>query len=327
MKAAWYEKNGAPDDVLVVGEMERPKPGPGEVLVRIRASGVNPSDVKSRQGLRAPIAFPRVVPHSDGDGVIEAVGEGVDPKRVDERVWLWNAQWQRPFGTAAQYCALPARQAVELAGRVDFAAGACLGIPAMTAHACLFFDGPIKGQWVLVTGGAGAVGHTAIQLAHWGGARVIATASGPAKAALAKAAGAEIVINYRTEDVATRVREATQGRGVDRVIEVEFGGNLETTLKCLRANGVIAAYASAAEPQPRLPFYPMLFAGVTLRLVLVYILPEAARVAAMRDINAALASGALAPPIDSLFPLERIAEAHARVESGQALGNVVVTLD
>jgi NADPH2:quinone reductase len=246
MKAAWYEKNGPADRVLMVGELPTPRPGPGEVLVRVFASGVNPSDVKSRQGLRSPIAYPRVIPHSDGAGIIEAVGQGVDSARVGERVWLWNGQWGRPMGTAAQFCALPTRQAVELPGDVDFTAGACLGIPAMTAHACLFSDGPLKGRWILVTGGAGSVGHAAIELAHWGGAKVIATASGPAKIGVARTAGADIVINYKSENVAQRVREATQGKGVDRIVEVEFGGNLQTSLECVRANSVIAAYASGA---------------------------------------------------------------------------------
>jgi NADPH2:quinone reductase len=311
----------------MVGELPTPRPGPGEVLVRVFASGVNPSDVKSRQGLRSPIAYPRVIPHSDGAGIIEAVGQGVDSARVGERVWLWNGQWGRPMGTAAQFCALPTRQAVELPGDVDFTAGACLGIPAMTAHACLFSDGPLKGRWILVTGGAGSVGHAAIELAHWGGAKVIATASGPAKIGVARTAGADIVINYKSENVAQRVREATQGKGVDRIVEVEFGGNLQTSLECVRANGVIAAYASGAEPEPKLPFYRMMFAGLTLRLVLVYVLPDAAREAAIRDITLALEAEALSPQIDSLHSLEEIATAHARVESGHAMGNVVVKIE
>jgi len=327
MKAAWYQKNGPADAVLVVGDLPTPKPGPGEVLVRVHASGVNPSDVKSRQGLRSPIAYPRIIPHSDGAGIIEAVGSGVDSERVGERVWLWNAQWQRPMGTAAQYCALPASQAVALPGEIDFPAGACLGIPAMTAHACLFSDGPIKGRWVLVTGGAGAVGNAAIELARWGGAHVIATASGTAKMGLARTAGADVVVNYRTEDVVTRVKEATKGKGVDRIVEVEFGGNLETSLNCLTTNGVIAAYASSAQPEPPLPFYRMMFAGLSVRLVLVYILADAAREAAIRDINAAMESDAFSPHIDSTHPLAEIAAAHARVESGHAMGNVVVTIE
>jgi NADPH2:quinone reductase len=326
MKAAFYERNGPADEVLRVGDLPIPAPGPGEVLVRVKASGVNPSDVKSRAGLRAKMAYPRVVPHSDGAGVIEAIGTGVDPARVGERVWLWNGQWQRPFGTAAEYIALPGAQAPHLPDGVPYEAGACLGIPAMTAHRCVFADGPVAGQTVLVTGGAGAVGHYAIQLARWGGAKVITTVSGPDKAAHARAAGADRIVNYRNENVVDAVKDFTHGQGADRAIEVEFGGNLETTLACLKTNGVIAAYASSAAMEPKLPFYPMMFQGITLRLVLVYVLPEAARRQSIQDINRALVQGALVHGIAETYPLDRIAAAHQKVESGAAIGNVVVAI-
>ncbi|HEX6118486.1 MAG TPA: NADPH:quinone reductase [Dongiaceae bacterium] len=326
MKAAFYERNGPADEVLRVAELPMPAAGPGEVLVRVRASGVNPSDVKSRAGLRAGMAYPRVVPHSDGAGVIEAIGAGIDPARVGERVWLWNGQWQRPFGTAAEYIALPSFQAPHLPDGVPYEAGACLGIPAMTAHRCVFADGPVAGQTILVTGGAGAVGHYAIQLARWGGARVIATVSSAEKAAHARVAGADRIVNYRTENVVEAVKDFTHGRGVDRVVEVEFGGNLPATLVCLRQNGVVASYASSAAMEPKLPFYPMMFMGITLRLVLVYILPEDARQQAIQDINQALAQGALAHAIAESYPLEQIAAAHKAVESGAMIGNVVVTI-
>jgi len=326
MKAAFYDRNGPADDVLQVGEMPKQTPAAGEVLVRVHASGVNPSDVKSRTGLRSKMAWPRVVPQSDGAGVIEAVGAGIDPARVGERVWIWNGQWQRPMGTAAEYIALPGLQASHLPDNTPFEAGACLGIPAMTAHRCVFADGPVAGQKILVTGGAGAVGHYAIQLARWGGAQVIATASGPEKAAHAKAAGADRVVNYKTEDVAAAVKDFTQGQGVDRIVEVEFGGNLSTSLACLKTNGIIATYASGAVMEPKLPFYPMMFQGVTIRMVLVYILPEAARRQSIQDINHALAQGALVHAIAETYPLERIAEAHKAVESGKMIGNVVVSI-
>jgi NADPH2:quinone reductase len=326
MKAAFYDRNGPADEVLRVGELPIPAPGLGEVLVRVKASGVNPSDVKSRSGMRAKMAYPRVVPHSDGAGVIEAIGAGIDPARVGERVWLWNGQWQRPFGTAAEYIALPAVQAPHLPDGVPYEAGACLGIPAMTAHRCVFADGPVAGQTILVTGGAGAVGHYAIQLARWGGARVIATVSGPEKAAHAKTAGADRIVNYKSESVIDAVKEFTQGQGADRAIEVEFGGNVETTLACLKTNGVIAAYASSAAMEPKLPFYPMMFQGITLRLVLVYILPDAARRQSIQDINQALVQGALVHAIAESYPLDQIAAAHKKVESGQTIGNVVVTI-
>ena len=326
MKAAFYDRNGPADEVLQVAELPMPAPGPGEVLVRVKASGVNPSDVKSRSGLRAKMSWPRVIPQSDGAGVIEAIGAGVDPARVGERVWLWNGQWQRPFGTAAEYIALPAFQAPHLPDGVPYEAGACLGIPAMTAHRCVFADGPVAGQTILVTGGAGAVGHYAIQLARWGGAKVIATVSGADKATHAKAAGADYIVNYKSDDVAQAVKDITKGQGADRAIEVEFGGNLAVTLACLKTNGVIATYASSAVMEPKLPFYPMMFQGITLRMVLVYILPEAARRQSIQDINQALGQGALVHAIAETYPLDRIAAAHQAVESGKAIGNIVVTI-
>ena len=326
MKAAFYDRNGAAEDVLQVGDLPKPAPTTGEVLVRLHASGVNPSDVKSRAGLRAKMAWPRVVPQSDGAGVIEAVGEGVDPGRVGERVWIWNGQWQRPMGTAAEYIAVPNIQAPHLPDNTPFEAGACLGIPAMTAHRCVFADGPVAGQRILVTGGAGAVGHYAIQLARWGGAKVIATVSGPEKARHAQAAGTDRVVNYRHDDVAAAVKDFTQGQGVDRIVEIEFGGNLATALACLKQNGVIATYASSGVMEPKLPFYPMMFQGVTVRMVLVYILPEAARRQAIQDINHALAQGALVHAIAETYPLARIADAHKAVESGKMIGNVVVRI-
>jgi NADPH2:quinone reductase len=196
----------------------------------------------------------------------------------------------------------------------------------MTAHRCVFADGPVAGQTILVTGGAGAVGHYAIQLARWGGAKVIATVSGADKAAHARAAGADYIVNYKTDDVAQSVKDITKGQGADRAIEVEFGGNLATTLACLKTNSVIATYASSAVMEPKLPFYPMMFQGITLRMVLVYILPEAARRQSIQDINHALVQGALVHAIAQTYPLEKIVAAHQAVESGKAIGNVVVTI-
>lgn len=327
MKAAFYDRNGPAEEVLQVADLPMPAPGPGDVLVRVKTSGVNPSDVKSRAGLRARMSWPRVIPHSDGAGVVEAVGAGVDPARGGERVWLWNGQWQRPFGTAADYIALPSLQAPHLPDGVPYEAGACLGIPAMTAHRCVFADGPVAGQTILVTGGAGAVGHYAIQFARWGGAKVIATVSGAEKAAHAKAAGADHIVNYTSEHVAQAVKDISKGQGVDRVIEVEFGGNLPVTLACLKPNGVVATYASSAVMEPKLPFYPVMFMGLTIRMVLVYILPDAARRQSIQDINQALAQGALVHAIAETYPLARVADAHKAVESGTAIGNVVVSID
>ena len=326
MKSAWYERNGPAPEVLQVGALPDPVPGPGEVLVRVRLSGVNPSDVKSRAGARGGMAFPRIVPHSDGAGVIEAVGPGIENARIGERVWLWNGQWRRPFGTAAERIALPGEQAVKLPEGISFEAGACMGIPAMTAEACLFSDGSLQGKTVLVTGGAGAVGHYAIQLAKWGGARVIATASRPETVAACREAGADLVIDYKKENVAERVREATNGAGVDRIVEVEFGGNLETNLSVIRENGVIATYASMGAPTPALPFYPLMFKAVTVRLVLVYILTSEARRRSVANLTAALEAGALTHPVASRFAIEDIARAHEAVEAGNKLGQVLVSL-
>ena len=221
MYAAWYEKNGVAAEVMKTGELPDIEPAAGEVRVRLYASAVNPSDVKARGGSR-PIRWPKLIPNSDGAGVIDKVGAGVY-RKVGERVWVFNGQWDRPFGTSAQMITLPAALAVPLPDQVGFEQGACLGIPVMTAHRALFADGPIAGKTVLVTGGAGVVGHYAIQLAKWAGARVVTTVSSDAKAAHASAAGADIVINYRSEDVAARIKSASGG--VDRIVEVDFGKN------------------------------------------------------------------------------------------------------
>ena len=326
MRAVWYETNGAADAVLTCGELPDPQPGPGEVRVSLRASGVNPSDVKARAGARGPLAFPRIIPHSDGAGVIDAVGAGVSPSRVGERVWLWNAQWQRPNGTCAELVCLPEAQAVLLPANTGWDAGACLGIPASTAAHAVFADGDVTGQTVLVTGGAGAVGHYAIQLARWGGARVIATVSGAEKAAAARAAGADAAVNYREGNTAEAILAANGGEKVDRIVEVEFGGNLAISNAVLRAGGVIAAYGSMADPNPALPFYPMMFNHSTVRMLLVYLLSATQRAAAVDRVNAALTDGALRHAIAASYPLAETAAAHQAVESGKLIGNAVVMI-
>ena len=236
MQAAYYEQTGLAEQVLRLGEMPDPVPGPGEVRVRLRWSGVNPSDVKSRAGLRsAEMPFPRVIPHSDGMGTIDAVGPGVPASRQGQRVWVWNAAWGRPDGTAAQYVVVPQHMAVELPEATSDEAGACLGIPAMTALHAVLARGGVAGQRVLVAGGAGAVGHYAVQFCRLLGARqVLTTVSGPEKAALAHHAGADVVIRYRDEPVAQRVQEATQGQGVDRIIEVDIAANAHIDFAALR---------------------------------------------------------------------------------------------
>jgi NADPH2:quinone reductase len=323
--AAWYERNGAAREVLRYGEQPDPVPGKGEVRVRLRASGLNPSDVKARAGSR-PVIPPRVIPNSDGAGTVDRVGTGVPRRWLGERVWVYNGQWQRPFGTSAQYIVLPAAQAVPLPRKLSYVQGACLGIPVMTAHRCVFADGPVRGRTVLVTGGAGVVGHYAVQLARWGGARVIATASDEAKAGHAKKAGAHAVINYRTEDASARLRELTGGEGIDRVVDVDFGANLPAYAKALRPGAVVATYASMRVREPALPFYDLMRLNFTLRMVFVYNMAAGAKARALADIARWVAQGRPKFAIAARFALSDVAAAHELVESGDKIGHVVLDL-
>ena len=321
MKAVWYERNG-PASVLEMGEMADPEPGPGEVRVRVISSGVNPSDWKRRQGSTQPLAFPRVIPHQDGAGIIDRVGPGVTDSRLGERVWLFESQFGRPFGTAAEYTVQPANHCVPLTSSLSFEQGACLGVPAMTAHRCLFADGPVSGKTVLVPGGAGAVGHYAVQEAKLGGASVISTVSSDNKARIAVEAGADHVINYRTEDTAARAMEITGGAGVDHIVEVDFAGNFPVSQQVLKSSGVLAVYAAGVEQQPPAPLQ-FRSSNVTVRMVLVYDMPEPAKSAAIADITRWLEAGALSHHLGPHFPFEEIVQAHEAVEGG-AIGNVIV---
>ena len=324
MRAAWYETNGPAAEVMKLGELPDPQPGPGELRVRLHASAVNPSDVKARAGGRK-IRWERIVPNSDGAGIVDRVGPGVDASRISQRVWTFNAQWERPYGTSAQYVALPAALAVPLPESVSFEQGACLGIPAMTAHCCLFTGEPLEGNTVLVTGGAGVVGHYAIQLAKWAGARVVTTVSSPAKAAHALAAGADLVIDYRPENVVERIRAAVGG--VDRVVDVDFGGNLQVTSQVLNAYGVIAAYASMGDPKPAFPYYDLFRINPAIRPVLVYSLPDAAKARAHADIARWIAQAKPVFAIAERFPLSEIVAAHLAVERGEKIGHVILAID
>jgi NADPH:quinone reductase len=326
MKAAWYTQTGLATEVLQHGELPDPEAAPGEVRVRVLLSGINPSDVKTRAGSRGPLQFPFQVPHSDGAGSIDRVGPGVSPSRIGERVYVWNAAWNRQMGSCAEFLCLPAEQAVALPDNTDFTAGACIGIPVMTACHAVFSDGPVSRKAILVTGGAGTVGRYAIQFAKWNGARVAATVSGDEKAAVARAAGADLVINYRTENVIERVQEFTSGLGVDRVVEVEFGGNLATTRQILRTGGVIAAYGSVADRTPKIPFYDLMFKHATLRMLLVYSLSQNERRSVCATIGDAFRDGALSPMIGARFGLEDVVKAHEAVESGSLIGNVLIDL-
>lgn len=324
MLAAWYEEKGAAREVLQLGGLPTPEVGPGEVRVRVHASGVNPSDTKRRA--RRGMEFPRVIPHSDGAGVVDRVGEGVSPSRLGERVWTWNAQFGRPFGTAAEYVVLPSEQAVRLPDNTSFEEGACLGVPCMTAHRCLFADGPVQGQTILITGGAGGVGVYAIGLAKWAGATVIATVSSPEKARLARSAGADFTLNYQTENVIERISGLTDGRGVDRIVEVAFAANLPVSKSVLKNNGVISTYGSDADTRPTLPFFELLQKGVTVYFVQVYRLPQNARQEAISDIGTCLESGVLRHFITRRFSLDEIVQAHEAVETGHMAGKAVIDL-
>lgn len=326
MKAAYYKQYGAARDVLEVGELPDPQPGPGEVRVRVQYSGVNPSDCNRRRGIRDRSGYPLIIPHSDGAGVIDKVGEGVSRARIGEPVWLWNAQRGRAFGTAAQFVALPAAQAIPLKG-ATLQAGACFGVPAMTAYFSLFVEGSLANSDVLVTGAAGAVGLYAVQFARLAGARtVISTVSSEVKARLVAEAGASVIINYRADAVAERIMRATQGRGVDRISEVDFGGNLKTTLAVMQQSCAIGAYASKGAPEPVLPFYPLLFSNILVRFIQCSLMPTWLRAAAMRDLQRWCEAGALRHLDCMVLPIQEIASAHELVEGGTVIGKVLLTL-
>ncbi|HZD61519.1 MAG TPA: NADPH:quinone reductase [Xanthobacteraceae bacterium] len=325
MRAAFYEKNGAAREVLRVAEVETPEPGPGEVRVRLAASGVNPSDVKNRAGLTRKIAFPRVIPHSDGAGEIDRVGEGVSPSRVGERVWVWNGQWRRPFGTAAQSIVLPSEQALPLPANISMEAGACLGIPAYTAYQAVVLAGSEDGSSVLVAGGAGAVGHYAIQFAKKRNATVITTVSSPSKGEIARRAGADHVIDYRREDVGERVMAITGKRGVNAVIEVDFAANAQLLPAVLAPNGVVPIYGSGA-PEASIPFPFLLQNSIALKFFLVYMMPPQLRARASADITRMLERGELIHNVAQTFDLGEIVAAHEAVESGKAMGNIVLSI-
>ncbi|KQO76161.1 NADPH:quinone reductase [Rhizobium sp. Leaf262] len=328
MRAAYYERQGSAQEVLTVGELPDPEPGTGEVRVRMMFSGINPSDIKTRTGFGGKaMPFPLIVPHQDGAGIIDAVGPGVPETRVGERVWIYMAQWGRAFGTAAEFVVVPSVQAVGLADNVSFEIGASLGVPAMTAHRCLFADGDLRGKRVLIQGGAGAVGNAAILLAKWAGAWVAATVSREEQSEIAQQAGADIILNRHVEDVAQAVRLATSGHGVDRIVDVDISANIDAAISCLARDGVVSAY-STESPQAKLaiPFFPALLGGFSFRFVYVYTMPEAAMRQAANEVSACAASGAYTPKIAKTYSLEAVTEAHELQESGKAVGKILVRL-
>jgi NADPH2:quinone reductase len=325
VKAAYYERVGPAREVLTIAEIPVPQPAAGEVRVRVEWSGVNPSDVKSRGGSR-PMAFPRVIPHSDGAGIVDAVGPGVPDARIGERVWLWNAAWGRPHGTACELVCLPQEQAVRLPDNVSGEAGACLGIPALTALHAVLTHGGVAGKTVLVAGGAGAVGHYAVQFAsQLGAARVVATVSTPAKAELARSAGADDIVFYKTEPLAQRVADLTDGAGVDRIIELDLAANAQADLAMLRKGGECVVYGSG-ERQVTLPFFPLIAKNLSLAFFIVYHLAWEDRQRAIATLTRLLQRGMLQHNVAARIPLADIVRAHEIVERGEAAGNVVVRI-
>jgi len=338
MRAIVHTETGPAATVLRLVEREAPEPAAGEVRVRVVLSGVNPTDWKSRAGERAgdPLPFPEVVPDQDGAGVVDAVGEGVHGLAVGDRVWTYLSAHGRPTGTAQEFTVLPASRVVPLPAGASFEVGASLGVPAMTAHRALTVheDGPARlapgalaGRTVLVSGGAGAVGHAAVQLATWAGATVVTTVSSPEKAALARAAGARHVVDYRREDVVARVREVAPD-GVDVVVEVALAANAEIVRDVVATRGVVAVYADDGGAPASVEVRPAMVANVRYQFVLLYTVGEAALAAAVEDGTAAVGAGVLAVGEDAglplhVHPLERTAEAHDHVEGG-AVGKVLV---
>ncbi|WP_433270966.1 NADPH:quinone reductase [Micromonospora vinacea] len=326
MRAAWYDRQGPAREVLEVGELPDPWPREGEVRVRVSVSGIHVGDLGKRQGWwGSTMTFPRVVPHGDGAGVIDAVGLGVDPSRIGERVWVYLAQSYRPFGTAAEYTVVPARHAVPLPAGVPYEQAAGLGIPGITAHRAIFGDGPVTGQRVLVTGALGAVGRAALAVARRGDAIVIATVRSPEQVEHALAAGAHHALDTAGGDMATRILDYTGAEPIDRVAELAFDANMATNLEVLRNGGVIATYATGAA-EPTIPYWPLGFKNITVRFLSNDDFPEAANEAAAGELTSALLAGDLRYPIAARLPLAEIAQAHELAEHSSASGRIVLDI-
>lgn len=324
MRAARYERTGPAHEVLEIVDLPDPQPAAGEVVVEIHASGVNPHDVKKRSGwLGGSPPLGGVVPHSDGAGIVKDVGPGVDPSQIGERVFVFRADALR--GTCGTFTALPAAHAVTLPEGIGLELGACVGVPSLTAWLAVLADGPVTGDTVLVNGGSGAVGRMAVELAAWNGARVIATAGGSDRMAIASRRGADVVLDYRADDLASAILDATDGKGVQRIIDVDFGANVALNAKVLAEHGTIAAYSSTSDRTPTLPYYDFALKPARLTFVQGAKLRPRDREAAVKVITALMGQGKLLPDISDRLPLERVADAHVAVEAG-ADANVIVTL-
>jgi len=324
MRAAFYVKQGPAREVLQIGEQPTPEPGPGEVRVHLKTSGVNPSDWKSRSGRTAPMATPLIIPHSDGAGDIDKVGPGAG-NRVGERVWVWNGQWRRPHGTAAEYIVLPSAQAVTLPQHIGYAEGACFGIPALTALQAVRLAELSPASTVMIVGGAGSVAHYAIQFAKLRGARVITTVSGPEKAEHARSAGADEVINYRTENVGLRVKALSDGHGVDALIELDLSTNGKDYPNILRPHATVVVYGMSST-ESTLPTAWLMRNSVTLRLFLVYDLSTADREACLAELATLLKSNRLIHTVGRRLPLREAVLAHELSERGEVIGNIVLDI-
>jgi len=328
MQAVWYNKFGPAKDVLEVGEYQTPQPERGDVKVRVYASGVNPSDTKKRLGANpALLNNGSVIPNSDGSGEIVALGEGVENRTIGERVWIYNAQFGRQEGTSAQYVCVPSNQAVWMPDNASYETGAMMGIPAMTAHRCVCADGAVNGHTLLVTGGAGRVGYYAIQWAKYFGATVIATGSNSKSVEHCKQAGADLVVGHPSEAMVNEILDFTRGRKVDRVVDGDFGVNLPSVLDVLKTSGVIATYSSMTDMTPAIPFVRMMFMDITIRMVLVYAMPEDAKQQALKDITKVLTGGNFDHRVAETFPLKQSVKAHDEIERGDNYGSVIITIN
>ena len=326
MLAGWYQKGGPAEKVIEVGDTEIPRARPGEVLVRLRASSISPSDYKKRAA-NAPLEFPRIIPHSDGAGVVEALGAGVSVFKVGDRVWTFNAQFKRAMGTAAQYIALPAALVRSLPSNASFVEGACFGIATMTGFRVVFADGPVKRKTVYVPGATGRVGAYAVQFAKWGGARVIASVSGEEKRKVANDLGADFVLDRQKDNLATAILGLTNNTGVDSIVEVELAGNLPLDEKILAENGTICSFGAARTPKLEISMSGRRARNMSLRFVFVYLLDDAALTETCAGINKAQAEGALKHRIAATFPLRELAKAHAFAETHTGTGHVVVEIE
>ena len=325
MKAAWYNSFGPAEEVLKIGEFDTPEPRPGEVKIRIYASGVNPSDTKKRLGANpALLDDGPVIPNSDGAGEIISVGEGISSSRIGERVWVYNAQYGRQLGTSAEYVCLPSVHAIILPDTADYSAGAMMGIPAMTAHRCVFSDGAVDSQTLLITGGAGRVGYYAIQWAKQNGSTVIATASSDASREQCVNAGADLIVGHPSDDSVGEIMDFTNGKKIDRIIEGDFGANLLPVLDVLKTSGTIATYSSMTDMNPSIPFIRMMFMDITIRMVLVYAMPDEAKKHAVKDITSALSKNTFHNRVAQEYSIDNISDAHKMIESGEVYGSVII---